>query len=171
MTVRTVFSISRPDTEVSKINKDSGVVTKICGGNRFIAALSIWLVSPVRVCALMTTPGKAASNKAIPIPDKGCSRFLLMSFDKAFNGDTYNTWHWSGKDEFKPCLTNWSITAKKAAKVLPEPVGAAIKADCPAWMAGQAWHCTSEGKANWLRNQSAITGWNVFSAGGIELKA
>ena len=42
ITVRTVASISRPETDVSRMNSDSGVVTRMCGGVRRMRARSTW---------------------------------------------------------------------------------------------------------------------------------
>ncbi|BFU95858.1 MAG: hypothetical protein NTNFB02_25800 [Nitrospira sp.] len=48
---------------------------------------------------------------------------------------------------------------RKAANVLPEPVGAAIKAWCPDWMAGHASVWTSVGTPTDVANQRAMRGW------------
>ncbi len=42
-------------SEVSRMNNDSGVVTRMCGGQRFIIARSDCVVSPVRTCARIGT--------------------------------------------------------------------------------------------------------------------
>src|SRR4029453_17005551 len=53
MTVRTVRSISRLRSAVSSRYSDSGVVTRMCGGVRSIAARSDEVVSPVRTAAVI----------------------------------------------------------------------------------------------------------------------
>src|SRR5262245_30633540 len=52
------------------------------------------------------------------------------------------------------------MAARNAASVLPLPVGAAISAWLPAWIAGHASACAGVGAANVCRNQRATAGWN-----------
>ena len=53
MTVRTVRSMFRPDSVLSRMYSDSGVVTRMCGGWRRMRARSLCGVSPVRTAALI----------------------------------------------------------------------------------------------------------------------
>ncbi len=69
-----------------------------------------------------------------------------------------------------PSRTSASIAARKAAKVFPEPVGAAISACRPDWIAGHARSCAGVGAANALRNQAATAGWKL-SSGMAELSS
>src|SRR2546428_12045893 len=55
------------------------------------------------------------------------------------------------------------MAARKAANVLPEPVGAAISASRPPWMTGQARRCGSVGSRNRASNQRATAGWKPES--------
>ena len=55
ITVRTSRSARRPDSDVSRMNSDSGVVTRTCGGCRAAARRSRAVVSPVRTA--VRTPG------------------------------------------------------------------------------------------------------------------
>ena len=57
-----------------------------------------------------------------------------------------------------PWRTRSSIAARKAAKVLPEPVGAAISVCRPALISGQASACAGVARAKRLSNQSATAG-------------
>ena len=59
-----------------------------------------------------------------------------------------------------PCRTRPSIAARKAASVLPEPVGAAISTCRPAWIAGQACACAAVGAGKLRSNHAATAGWN-----------
>jgi hypothetical protein len=54
MTVRTSRSARRPDSEVSRMNSDSGVVTRTWGGRRTDARRSRAVVSPVRTAVRMS---------------------------------------------------------------------------------------------------------------------
>src|SRR4051794_17663310 len=56
-----------------------------------------------------------------------------------------------------------SRQARKAARVLPEPVGAVMRASCPAPMMGQAPCWAGVGPAKRRRNQVSSTGWNICS--------
>ena len=53
--------------------------------------------------------------------------------------------------------------ARKAASVLPEPVGAAMRVWRPALIAGQASACAGVGEAKLSANQFATAGWNRVS--------
>ena len=55
MTLRTLFSIVRPDSEVSRMKSDSGVVTRMCGGVLRIRLRSNAEVSPVRTASRIGT--------------------------------------------------------------------------------------------------------------------
>ena len=57
-----------------------------------------------------------------------------------------------------PCRTRSSIAAMKAAKVLPEPVGAAISVWRPALIEGQASPCAAVAAAKRSANHAATAG-------------
>ena len=76
ITVCTVASISRPDSEVSRINNDSGVVTTMCGGFLRIFWRSLCGVSPVRTQARISTSGRPCSSSESRIPLIGNCRFF-----------------------------------------------------------------------------------------------
>src|SRR5258706_7243038 len=63
-----------------------------------------------------------------------------------------------------PRRTRSSMAARKAAKVLPEPVGAATSAWRPDCIAGQACRCASVGDAKLLRNHASTAGWHCCKA-------
>src|SRR4026207_2451247 len=72
MTVLTVRSIARLRSDVSRRYSDSGVVTRMCGGVRSIAARSDWVVSPVRTGAgRRGGAGGVAVARSAPPPDRG----------------------------------------------------------------------------------------------------
>ena len=52
---------------------------------------------------------------------------------------------------------------RKAASVLPEPVGAAISTSRPALMAGQASACAGVGAAKLWSNHARTAGWKKSS--------
>ena len=66
----------------------------------------------------------------------------------------------SGSGASRPCRTRSSIAARKAASVLPDPVGAAMRVWRPALIAGQASACPGVGEAKLSANQFATAGWN-----------
>ena len=84
-----------------------------------------------------------------------------MSFDSAFSGDTYTTRVTSRSSPAAPSRTSESIAARKAASVLPEPVGAAISACWPLAMAGHASSCAGVAPCgNVWANHACTAGWN-----------
>src|SRR5271163_2067609 len=70
----------------------------------------------------------------------------------------------SGRPSCSPSFTSWSIAARKAAKALPEPVGAATNTCCPACSAGHARSCAGVGASKVRENQAATAGWNESRA-------
>src|SRR3954463_13364292 len=55
------------------------------------------------------------------------------------------------------------MAARKAASVLPERVGAAIRVWRPAWISGQARACGSVGEPKRFSNQEATAGGKLAS--------
>src|SRR5579863_9570271 len=70
----------------------------------------------------------------------------------------------SGSPPSRPWRTRSSIAARKAARVLPDPVGAAMRVWRPALIKGQASACAGVGAAKLSANQPATAGWNRVSA-------
>ena len=165
MTVRTLPSITRPDSEPSSTYSDSGVVTRMCGGRLRRAARSACGVSPVRTAVRTSTSGSACAVSSSRIPASGASRLRWMSFDSAFNGDTYSTRVASGRPVARPSRTSASIAVRNAVRVLPEPVGAATRVSRPLAIAGQAAICASVGAGKLRVNHAATAGWNASSVG------
>src|SRR3569832_537222 len=159
MTLRTVFSMRRPESELSRMNSDSGVVTRMCGGWRRIRVRSPAGVSPVRTTVRMSTSGSCCINSSSRMPASGSDKFFWMSLDSALSGEMYSTRVSSGSGRSRPSRTSSSMAARKAASVLPEPVGAAMRVCWCRRMAGQAWAWTSVARANWRRTHAAPAGW------------
>ena len=163
MTVRTVDSMRRPDSEPSRMYSDSGVVTTMCGGRLRILSRSACGVSPVRTIVRISTSGSQSCRSSSRMPAIGTSRLMRTSFESAFSGETYTTAVSSGSGCSTPRRTRSSIAARNAASVLPEPVGAAISVLRPERIAGHASACAGVGAANVRRNQLATAGWKVSS--------
>jgi hypothetical protein len=104
ITVRTVCSRSRLRSAVSSRYNDSGVVTRMCGGVRIIAARSAAGVSPVRTAAVMRGASRPSSAAMRRIATRGSARFLWMSALSAFSGDTYSTRTFVGQARTQPLL-------------------------------------------------------------------
>ena len=68
----------------------------------------------------------------------------------------------------RPWRTRPSIAARKAASVLPEPVGAAIRVWRPALIAGQASAWAGVGAAKLSANQAATAGWKSSASSAID---
>ena len=67
---------------------DSGVVTRMCGGVRTIAARSLCVVSPVLTAAVIRGAARPAISARWRIPRRGSERFLWMSVLSALSGET-----------------------------------------------------------------------------------
>ena len=59
-----------------------------------------------------------------------------------------------------------SIAARKAASVLPEPVGARSSVERPSAIGGQPFTCAAVGEAKEASNQRRTAGWNAASGSG-----
>jgi hypothetical protein len=55
------------------------------------------------------------------------------------------------------------MAARKAASVLPDPVGAKTSVEWPAWISGQPSSCARVGRPNVCWNHSSTAGWNRAS--------
>jgi hypothetical protein len=88
-------------------------VISTSGGVRSIAWRSRCGVSPVRI----------ATNTSPPIPLSGARRFFSTSYESAFSGDTYTS-RVRRSPSGSGFAASRSSPQRKAASVLPEPVGA-----------------------------------------------
>ena len=102
------------------------------GGRRTIRWRSAAGVSPVRTSGRISTSGRHMASSVRRISASGSERFFWTSLESAFRGDTYTTCVSSRSVPSSPCRSSESMAARKAANVLPEPVGAAISAFRPA---------------------------------------
>src|SRR5690606_40645746 len=94
----------------------------------------------------------------------GSCRFFWMSFDSAFSGDTYKTCTSSESPCVLPSTTRSLMAERKAASVLPEPVGAAIRALRCFEVTAQARAWASGGAGKRLWNHPATAGWKLERA-------
>ncbi len=169
ITVRTVRSIFRPDSVLSRMYSDSGVVTRMCGGCGASRARSLCGVSPVRTAARIgAEPSMLAANSR-PMPSSGARRFFSMSFDSAFSGETYRICVSSRSVPSAACFASRSMTPRNAASVLPEPVGALISVCVPPPIASHAFSCTPVGAVKAALNQPATAGWKFAGSMGLGL--
>ena len=80
----------RPDSEVSRMKSDSGVVTRTCGGRR--ASPRAARAAACRRCARRRGRRGAGRSRArrasAPISASGSSRFRWTSLDSALSGET-----------------------------------------------------------------------------------
>jgi hypothetical protein len=103
-------------------------------------------VSPVRTVTRIEGISSPALNAACEISASGCCRFFWMSLLSAFSGETYKTRVRSSRVPVSASLNKVSMQLRKAARVLPEPVGAAIRASVPEEIVGQLRSWTSVGE-------------------------
>ena len=118
------------------------------------------LVSPVRTPVRISGIGVPSVSARALISSRGVARFFWTSLDRALSGETYTTWVVSGRSPASPSRTRSSMHVRNAAKVLPEPVGAAMRVCVPWAIAGQPWAWASVGAANLPLNQARTIGWN-----------
>ncbi len=157
ITVVMPLSISRA-LLVSSRNNDSGVVIRMSAPSLANARRSPDAVSPERTATEMSgmcMPLRAASD---PIPISGDRRFRSTSTASAFKGDRYSTLHFRAPAAAGGSVTSASIAERKAARVLPEPVGATTRVFSPRPMASQAPVCAGVGSAKLLVNHSRTRG-------------
>jgi hypothetical protein len=108
-----------------------GVVTRMCGGVRTIAARSDAVVSPVRTAAVMrgylqpSLPRQAADAAARlgqVLVDVGAQGLQRRDVDHA---------DFVRQRRFEPSRVSSSMAERNAARVLPDPVGAAMSVCLP----------------------------------------
>ncbi len=114
--------------EVSIRNSDSGVVIRTSGGRLAMTRRSWAGVSPVRSATLMCGAGSPSSSHCVAIPDSGARRLRSTSTARAFSGLMYST-RTPGSSRG---VRQRSIAHRKAARVLPDPVGATASTSAPA---------------------------------------
>ncbi len=88
MTVRTPASDARPESLVSRMWSDSGVVTRMWGGCRVIVRRTADGVSPVRTIARSAGAVPPSRSACSATPCSGASRLRSMSLESAFRGET-----------------------------------------------------------------------------------
>src|SRR3954447_10363210 len=125
---------------------------RMSGGLRSIAARSFWGVSPVRMPTLMSPP----------IPRSGARRLRSMSYESAFSGETYTS-RVVRSPSGGGVAVRRSRPQRKAASVLPEPVGADSSTSSPRAIAGHAWSWAAVGSSKARRNHSRTWGVNDSS--------
>src|SRR5690606_15109827 len=144
ITLSTPTRVSRA-CEVSIRYSDSGVVIRMSGGWRTSVRRSEADVSPVRTPTVGSQNGSPSRCAASAIPRSGLRRFFSMSTASARSGDTYTTRtpapSGAGEDPSR------SIAHRKAASVLPDPVGAHSNVCSPRAIGSHAWACAGVGSA------------------------
>src|SRR6266567_4412361 len=93
---------------------------------------------------------------AWPTPASGERRFRSMSTASALSGEMYSTRQRLAGSGGTGSAASLSIAHKKAASVLPDPVGAMTSAFSPLPMAFHACVCAVVGSAKAPRNQDVV---------------
>src|ERR1700674_4474795 len=138
------------------------------GGWRSIWRRSRGGVSPVRIATVIGDCLRPSLSACSAMPRKGACRFRSMSTVSAFSGETYSTRQRSASAG-TGSVASRSMHHKKAASVLPLPVGADIKVCWPAATDRQPPSCTSVGAGNAPENQARAAGENRSRTVGISL--
>ncbi len=137
---------------------DSGVVMRMSGGVRSIWRRTSAGVSPVRSPTVGSRNGSPRRSAAARMPAMGARRFLSTSTASARSGDTYTS-RVPAACGGGP-LTRRSMPHRKAASVLPEPVGARMSVWSPPAMAGHPWVWAGVGSGKLDSNQARTGGEN-----------
>ena len=158
ITHRTLGRICRAALVRSR-KSDSGVVIRMSGGWRSICRRSRGGVSPVRMATVIGDRVAPRRSACKPMPRKGACRLRSMSTVSALSGETYNTRQRSASAG-TGSVANRSMHQKKAASVLPLPVGADIRVCWPAATDRQPPSWTSVGVGKAPENQARAAGEN-----------
>ncbi len=165
ITVSTPRSDSRA-CDVKIKNNDSGVVIKMSGGLVVSRRRSSAGVSPERTATSMLGTGTPSRVAACRMPTSGERKLRSTSTASAFNGEMYNTRHRAVLSDGAGVEAMRSSAHKKAASVLPEPVGATTSVCSPPEIACHACCCASVGRANAEPNQSRVMAEKPASGSG-----
>ena len=138
-------------------------------------------VSPERTPTPTGTTGAPSSAAASAIPASGRRRFRSTSTPRALSGDMYSTrtprrpWPGGLPSRVAPrpgggSRTSRSMADRKAASVLPEPVGAMTSAFSPRSMAAQARSWTGVGPSGKTEpNQARVAGAKASGSPGAAI--
>ena len=99
------------------------------------------------------------------MPMSGLRRFFSTSTARARSGERYTRRVRRTPSSGGGVLASRSRPQRKAASVLPEPVGASTSVWAPAAMAGQPWRWAGVGSGNDVSNQARTAGEKASSAG------
>ncbi len=165
ITVSTPRSDSRA-LEVSSRNSDSGVVISTSGGLLASLRRSSAAVSPVRTATWISGSSRPRLRAACRIPVSGARRFRSMSVASAFSGEMYSTRQRRLGSAGAGAAASRSSAHKKAASVLPDPVGAMTSVSSPLPIAVQAWAWAGVGSAKTAVNQALVAG-EKFSSDSV----
>src|SRR5207248_11556630 len=138
----------------------------VSGGWRSICRRSRGGVSPVRMATVIGDRVAPRRSACKPMPRKGACRLRSMSTVSALSGETYNTRQRSASAG-TGSVANRSMHQKKAASVLPLPVGADIRVCWPAATERQPPSWTSVGVGKAPENQARLAGENRSKTVGI----
>ena len=149
------------------------------GGCRSCRARSACGVSPERTATVILGISAPIRRATRSIPASGARRLCSTSTPNALSGEIYSTFTPpvsgarcaapTGSDSWPARSTKLFSAHKKAARVLPEPVGATIRAWLPAEISVHACSCTAVGAANTSSNQPRTCGLNNAKADSVML--
>ena len=131
-------------------------------GRRPSAARSFADVSPVRMATDGSCNGTPSRSAARAMPISGARRFFSTSKARARNGEMYRT-RVRAFGSAGAVVTNRSIEARNAVRVLPLPVGAQTSVCPPPRMAGQPCTWAAVGSGKDVANHSRTAGENPLS--------
>ena len=146
------------------MNSDSGVVTRMCGGCWTAARRSAMVVSPVRTAERRGRAGVAGLPGGGHDLGQGILEVALdVVGQRLQRGDVDDLGLVAQRAGDGLAGPGVSRQYRKAARVLPDPVGAVSRTSPPRAISGQARAWTGVGRPKRRSNQAATTGWNIRS--------
>ena len=143
---------------VSRMYSDSGVVTRMCGGLRSIAARSLGSVSPVRTRRADPHREIAALQRELLDLPQRTFEVLLDVVRQRLERRYVHYLRRRGQRALDRLPQEAVDAHQKRGQRLPRPVGAEISVGLPARMLGHPYSCGSVGVPNFVTNHSAVTG-------------
>src|SRR2546421_1185204 len=134
---------------------------RMSAGSRWYRARSRDGVSPVRIATVGSRYGMPRRWACRVMPTSGSRRLRSTSTASALSGETYTIrvagFFGAGEN------MRWSIAARNAASVFPEPVGARTRTLSPLAIAGQASSCARVGVWKVASNHARVAGLKLAS--------
>jgi len=157
ITVRVVASVFLPDSEPRRCRETRSRNDDVRRTAAHAGALGLGSVAGAYQRADLNV-GQAERAQLIADARERHFEIALDVIRKRLQSEMYTSCVSSASALCNPLRTSSSMAVKNAAKVFPDPVGAAIRTCLAARIAGQACSCAGVGASKLRRNQAATAG-------------